>query len=153
MTAVIQHSAETLRKRQLYSRLWAGAVILWSVSRTVIIWAALGQYGFNPWTYLLLDLFCSTIDAFTTPRMVLSFVDDRYYSAAKWAVISLIAFVAPDIYIFEGTRRLPKKVIVVLCLIIAGMLALFVVAVVRKIRKGRAERRLAEAVVTVHGHA
>jgi len=25
--------------------------------------------------------------------------------------------------------------------------------VVRKIRKGRAERRLAEAVVTVHGHA
>jgi len=44
-------------------------------------------------------------------------------------------------------------VIVVLCLIIAGMLALFVVAVVRKIRKGRAERRLAEAVVTVHGHA
>ena len=85
--------------------------------------------------------------------MVLSFVDDRYYSAAKWGVISLIAFVAPDIYIFEGTRRLPKKVIVVLCLIIAAMLALFVVAVVRKIRKGRAERRLAEAVVTVHGHA
>ena len=45
MTAVIQHSAETLRKRQLYSRLWASAVILWSVTRTVIIWAALALYS------------------------------------------------------------------------------------------------------------
>ena len=153
MTAVIQHSAETLRKRQLYSRLWAGVVILWSVTRTVIIWAALGQYGFNPWAYLLVDLFCSTIDAYTTPRMVLSFIDDQYYTAAKWATISIVAFIAPDIYIFEGTRRLPKKVIVVLCLVIAAMLVVAVVTVVRKIRKGRAERRLAEAVVTVHGHA
>ena len=153
MTAVIQHSAETLRKRQLYSRLWASVVILWSVTRTVIIWAAVGQYGFNPWVYLLLDLFCSTIDAFTTPRMVLSFIDDQYNAAAKWATISLVAFIAPDIYIFAGTRHLPKKVIVVLVLVITAMLVIAVVAVVRKVRKGRAERRLAEAVVTVHGHA
>ena len=153
MTVVIQHSAETLRKRQLYSRLWAGAVILWSVSRTIIVWAALSGYGFNPWIYLCLDLFCSTIDAFTTPRMVLSFIDDRYYSAAKWGIISLIAFIAPDIYIFEGTRTLPKKVVIVLCLVIATMSTIAVVTVVRKIRKGRAERALAEAVVAVHGHA
>jgi len=153
MTAVIQHSAETLRKRQLYSRLWASAVILWSVTRTVIIWAAVGQYGFNPWVYLLLDLFCSTIDAFTTPRMVLSFIDDQYNAAAKWATISLVAFIAPDIYIFLGTRHLPKKVIVVLVLVITAMLVIAVVTVMRKIRKGRAERRLAEAVISVHGHA
>ena len=77
--------------------------------------------------------------------MVLSFIDDQYRSAIKWGIISLVAFVAPDIYIFEGTRRLPKKVIIVLCAVIATMSALAVVTVVRKIRKGRAERALARS--------
>ena len=44
--------------------------------------------------------------------MVLRFIDDRYKSAFKWGIVSLVAFVIPDIYIFEGTRTLPKKVIV-----------------------------------------
>jgi nitrate reductase NapE component len=153
MTVVIEHTAQTLRKRQIYSRVWAFAVILWCVVRTTIIWAALGGYGFNPWIYLAIDLVCSTIDAITTPRMVLCFIDDQYRSAIRWGVVSLVAYLVPDIYIFEGTRTLPKKIIVVLCLVISAMLALAVITVVRKVRKGRAERQLAEAIVAVHGHA
>ncbi|MEP7048578.1 MAG: hypothetical protein ABI949_17945 [Ilumatobacteraceae bacterium] len=154
MSALIQHTAETLRKRQMLARLWAGAVILWSVVRTVIIWAALGSYGFNPWIYLSIDLVCSSIDAITTPRMVLRFIDDRYRSATKWGIVSLVAYVVPDIYVFEGTRRLPKKVIVVLCLVIITMLSLAVVTIVRKIRKGRAQRAaLLEASAVVRDHA
>ena len=115
MAAMIQHSAETMRKRQMLSRVWAAAVILWAVIRTAIIWAALGDYGFNPWIYLCIDLVCATTDAITTPRMVLYFIDDNYRLAIKWGVISLVAFVIPDIYIFVGTRTLPTRVIVVLC--------------------------------------
>lgn len=141
---VIQHTAETLRKRQLLSRAWAAVVIAWSVVRTVIIWAALGDYGFNPWIYLGLDLACSTFDAITTPRMVMRFIDDRYKSAIKWGIVSLVAYVIPDIYIFVGTRTLPKKVIVILCAVILAMLGLAVMTVVRKVRKGRAARALVE---------
>ena len=93
-------------------------VILWSVIRTVIIWAALGGYGFNPWIYLSIDLVCATIDAFTTPKMVLYFIDEHYKLAIKWGIVSLVAFVIPDIYIFAGTRTLPTRIIVVLCAII-----------------------------------
>jgi hypothetical protein len=151
---MIQHSAATLRKRQRLTRAWAAFVILWSVMRTIIIWAALGSYGFNPWIYLGIDLVCSTIDAITTPRMVMRFVDDRYKSAIKWGVISLVAYVVPDIYIFEGTRTLPKKVIVILCVVIVTMLGLAVVTIVRKIRKGREQRAaLLEAVSVLDGHA
>ena len=128
---VIQHSAETLRKRQMLSRLWASVVIGWSLIRTVIIWAALSDYGFNPWIYVSIDLVCSTIDAFTTPRMVLCFIDDLYKPAIMWGIVSLVAYVIPDIYIFEGTRTLPKKVIVVLCTVILIMSTLAVVTVVR----------------------
>ncbi len=141
---VIQHTAETLRKRQMLTRVWAGVVIAWSVVRTIIIWAALGDYGFNPWIYLSIDLVCSTIDAVTTPRMVLRFIDDRYKSAIKWGVVSLVAYVVPDVYIFEGTRTLPLKVIIVLCVVIIAMFSMATVTVVRKVRIGRAARLLLE---------
>ena len=139
---MIEHSAETLRKRLLFSRLWRVVVILWSVVRTIIIWAALRGYGFNPWIYLCIDLACSAADSFTTPRMVMRFIDDRYRSAIKWGPLSLVAYVVPDIYIFAGTRTLPTKVIVVICLVIIAMLGLAVATVVRKIRQGRALRVL-----------
>ena len=125
-------------------------MIAWSVVRTIIIWAALGAYGFNPWIYLGIDLVCSTIDAITTPRMVLRFIDDRYRSAIKWGVVSLVAYVVPDIYIFEGTRTLPKKVIVILCVVIVAMFSLATVTVVRKVRIGRAARLLIEQSAAVH---
>ena len=149
---MIQHSAETMRKRQMLSRAWAAVVIVWAVVRTIVIWAALGDYGFNPWIYLAIDLVCATTDAITTPRMVLYFIDDNYRFAIRWGIISLVAFVIPDIYIFVGTRTLPTRVIVVLCGVIVAMTSLAVISIVRKIRKGRAERALLEAAV-LHGHA
>ena len=76
--------------------------------------------------------------------MVLDFIDDRFKRAVKWALISLVAFIIPDLYIFLGTRTLPKRIIVALILIILITLAVGVIAVVRKVRKGRAERLLAE---------
>lgn len=150
---VIEHSAERLRKRQLLTRVWAAVVIAWSMIRTIIIWAALGDYGFNPWIYLGIDLVCSTIDAFTTPRMVLRFIDDRYKSAVQWGVVSLVAYIVPDVYIFVGTRTLPAKVIVVLCAVILVMLTMAVLSVVRKVRVGRAARLRLQTSAVVHGRA
>lgn len=139
------HDAETLQRRKRLSRTWAGIVVVWSIIRTIIVWAAVGDYGLNPWIYLSLDLGAAIVDAWSTPRMVLSFIDDQYRRAVKWAVISLGVFIVPDIYIFFGTRTLPKTVIVVLCLIIGATLTIAVVSVVRKIKKGRAERERAAA--------
>lgn len=145
MTAELQpHDAETLQRRKRLSRTWAGIVVVWSLIRTGIVWAAVGDYGLNPWIYLSLDLSSAIVDAFTTPRMVLSFIDDRFKQAVKWAVISLVVFVIPDIYIFVGTRKLPHHLIVIVCSIITLTLAVGVWGVVRRIRKGRAARLVAE---------
>jgi len=139
--AVKQHDAATLQRRKVLSRTWAAVVVSWSLIRTFIVWAAVKDYGFNPWIYLGIDLASATVDAFSTPRMVIAFIDDHYRSALKWAIISLVAFVVPDIYIFLGTRTLPARIIVVLCVIIAATLVVGVVTVVRKVQKGRQERR------------
>lgn len=150
---VVQHSAEKLRKRRRLTRVWAAAVIAWSVVRTIIIWAALGSYGFNPWVYLSIDLVCSTIDAITTPRMVLRFIDDHHKLAIRWGTVSLIAYVIPDVYIFVGTRTLPAQVAVILGTVIAAMLSLAVFSVVRKVRVGRTARALLQTPVAVPGRA
>jgi hypothetical protein len=142
--ALEHHDAETLQRRRRLSWVWAGIVVVWSFVRTLIVWAAVGDYGLNPWIYLSLDLSSAIIDALSTPRMVLCFIDDHFKQAVKWAVVSLVVFVIPDFYIFLGTRSLPRRIIVVLCLIIGFTLAVGVVGVVRRIRKGRAVRRLAK---------
>ena len=139
--ALRHHDPETLQRRQRLSRTWAGIVVAWAGIRTIIVWAALHEYGINPWIYLAIDLASAITDAVTTPRMVLDFIDDRFKQALRWAMVSLAAFIIPDLYIFLGTKTLPKRIIVALCLIIAVTLTIGVIAVMRKIRAGRAARR------------
>jgi hypothetical protein len=140
MPLVVVHSAATLRRRKVLSRTWGLFVVCWSLVRTLIVWAALGDYGINPWVYLAIDLASAVVDAITTPRMVLAFVDDRYRLAAKWLLISALAFVVPDLYIFLGTRTLPARIIVVIVAIILVTTTVATVAVVRKVRAGRRAR-------------
>ena len=132
-----------LAKRKVIVRTWAGIVIGWAVIRTLIVWAAVGDYGLNPWIYLAIDLVSACVDAITTPRMVLAFIDDQYATAAKWAFISLVAFIVPDLYIFLGTRELPTRIIVVVAIIISLTLTVGIVSVVRKVKAGRAAKRAA----------
>ena len=137
------HSDETLHRRKMLSRTWAVLVVAWSLMRALIVWAALGDYGINPWVYLGIDLFSAGIDAFTTPRMVLAFIDERYSIAAKWLSVSAVAFVIPDVYIFIGTRELPKRVIAVVGTIIVVTFTVATIGIVRKVHKGRLDRQLA----------
>lgn len=141
----VQHSAATLRRRKTLSRTWAVVVVVWSLIRTAIVWALLGEYGINPWIYLSIDLVSAGIDAYSTPRMVLAFIDDEHRQAAKWLGVSAVAFVIPDMYIFLGTRVLPKKIIFVVCAIILTTTTVAVIGVVRKIRTGRKLRQAAAA--------
>ena len=138
------HSKETLRRRRRLSNTWAGVVVGWSFIRTLLVWAAVGDYGLNPWIYLVIDLCSAVVDALTTPRMVLNFIDERYRMAASWGLIALVAFIVPDLYIFLGTRTLPTRLIVLICVIIGSTLLIGVIGVTRKVRKGRLERKAGE---------
>jgi hypothetical protein len=136
-TERIEHDQETQRKRRSVSRMWAIAVMTWAFLRTLIVWAALGDYGLNPWVYLAIDLCCAAIDAYTTPRMVLDFIDGHYRSAIRWALVSFVAFLTPDAYIFFGTRTLPVKLVIIVACVIGVTLSAAVISVLRKIRAGR----------------
>ena len=135
-----QHSDETLLRRRRLSYTWAALVLAWAFIRTALVWAAVGDYGLSPWIYLAIDLVSATVSAISTPRMVLSFIDEHYVQAVGWAVIALVAFIIPDVYIFLGTRELPTGLIVIICVVIGVTLLASVIGVLRKIHKGRAGR-------------
>ena len=135
-----KHSAATLRKRRMLAWTWAGLAIGWAIVRAVFFGVVLGDHGLNPWIYLGVDLASAVIDAVTTPKMVLSFVDREYKRAALWGVASAVAFAMPDVYLFVGTGELPKRMIYMIVAIITVTLSLAVFSVVRKIRQTRAER-------------
>ncbi len=143
MRKVLHHSKATLKRRRRLSNTWAGVVVSWSFIRTLLVWAAVGDYGLNPWIYLAIDLACAVVDAITTPRMVLSFIDEHYRLAASWGLIALVAFIIPDLYIFLGTRKLPTKLIVLICAVIGTTLIVGIIGITRKVNKGRAERKAA----------
>jgi hypothetical protein len=143
MRKVLHHSKATMQRRRRLSNTWAGVVVTWSFIRTLLVWAAVGDYGLNPWIYLAIDLCSAIVDAITTPRMVLSFIDEHYRQAAGWGTIALVAFLVPDLYIFLGTRELPTKLIILICAVIGTTFLVAIIAVARKVHKGRAERRAA----------
>lgn len=138
------HDPAVLARRRKWSQMWALLVIVWSLLRTLIVWAAVGDYGLNPWIYLAIDLVSASVDAVTTPRMVLSFVDAHYRKAAEWAAISLGAFLVPDVYIFAGTKQLPTSMVLVIVAVITVTFAGGVIAVMRKVRAATREREAAQ---------
>ena len=136
----LHHSKAVIKRRRRLSYTWAGMVLAWSFVRTLLVWAAVGNYGLNPWVYLAIDLCSAVTDAITTPRMVLSFIDERYRQAVGWGLIALVAFMIPDVYIFLGARHLPTSLIIIICSVIGVTLIIAVASVLRKVHKGRSER-------------
>ena len=136
-------TAEQHQRRRNLSRAWAVIVIAWAFGRTLLVWAAVGDYGINPWWYLTIDLMCASVDAYTTPKTVLALIDAKHGDAALWGSASLVAFLVPDVYIFLATDELPKSIIVIVCVVIVATLTFTIIGVRRKVLAGRAERAAA----------
>lgn len=136
------------RRRRRLSRAWALLVIGWAFGRTLVVWAAVGDYGLNPFWYLAIDLVCACIDAVTTPRTALALIDMRYREAGVWGTASIVAFLVPDIYISVVTDELPSSIIAIIVGVVVFTLTFTVFGMIKKVRAGRAARA-AESSVAV----
>lgn len=128
------HDHAVQRRRERVGRAWAILVLLWSVARTLLVWATVGGYGLNPWLYFALDLASASVAAVATPRMICHFVDERRRRAASWAGFNLGAFLVPDAYIVLGSRRLPTTLLLLVCVVVTATLTTAIIGVRRKVR-------------------
>lgn len=132
-------SEQVERRRRLLARLWAVATVCWSFVRTLLAWVLLGKHGLNPFAYLAVDLSTSLVLGRSTPIMVVSFIDGERRRAVRWALVTGVAYVIPDVYLFTSTHRIPPVTLAVLLTIMTISVATTVTTIVRRVRAARAD--------------
>ena len=127
-------------KRRLLERLWVVVVIAYGAVRAIVVWKALGQYGVNPWIYLVLDVTSSWPYAVATARLVTSVIDREFSRARSWGVLAAVTFLIPDLYILVVARHVPTEVYAIIIAIISLLALLAILSLFIKIRNGRRAR-------------
>jgi hypothetical protein len=123
---------------------WIGAIFGYSALRALVVWPTLGEYGVNPWAFLVVDVGTAWPYAYGQVRVVNAARAKDWTRVQLWSLISLFAFVAPYAYIAgAGSGDMPM----IAWIVIGALMVLFgiasVVRIVRQIRSsGRAEVEL-----------
>lgn len=121
---------DDIRSLGVLGRAWTLGILAFSVARALIAWPTLGQYGVNPWVFLLLDIVTALpygLGQALTVKILRS--DDRTTKdAVPWALVVIAAFLAPYIYIFWASGSMPT---LAYALVLTWMAVFAVLAVIR----------------------
>lgn len=130
------------RRRNLLSGLWLVVVLSWSVVRIVVVNFWLSQYGINTVVFAMIELTSSVIYGVASARTVLAIIDKRRKSAKSWVAVCVVAYLAPDLYIFSAGKSLPlmSYVVIIALIVVLGFAA--VVDLRRRINKSVTNSRL-----------
>jgi len=122
----------------LYSNLtksiWYFLVLGWALARTFIVNDFFGGHGVNPWIYLVIDLTASVPYARYTHSFVISYLEKDWKKLRIAAVISVLTFYAPDIYILVTARQVPANIYFGFFLILFIFTAVSVAGIIKKIK-------------------
>jgi hypothetical protein len=142
---------DDIRSLGTLGRAWAVGILLFSIARALVTWPALGDYGVNPWVFLLIDI-VTAIPYGLGQAITVKILRDQGRpprQAVPWALIVTAAFLAPYLYIFLASgSSLPLLAYVGVG---AWMLVFGVLAVLRIHRQVRAPLP-DPAVTTPTGH-
>ncbi|MFN6121885.1 MAG: hypothetical protein ACK5CE_19940 [Actinomycetes bacterium] len=137
-------------RRGRLTLLWLVAVVGWSLVRSAAVRQWLADHGVDPVVYLMVDLSSSIPYALCSASLLGALYDGRRRAALGWAVPTVLAFVAPDVYLLSSGRSLPWPTYLVVLTVAA-------ISATLAVRAGRAsleQRRRAELVtvaVPTHG--
>ena len=111
------------------SRAWIAGSVLYGLVRAALVWRYLSSYGVNAAVFTAVEAVTSLVYGWASSRLVLAVIDRRWRTAAVSAVPALLAYLAPDAYVFlsvgelpAGTRRVLVAIVVTTCSItLAGL--------------------------------
>ena len=100
---------EDIEARRKGVKIWFALVLGWSVIRSLIIARVFHKYGLNPTFYFAIDFLSSLIYAQASAQSLLAFIDKKKSQAIWWALLTIPAFYAPDIYIIYSSKKVPTS--------------------------------------------
>ncbi len=105
----------------LLGRAWIVGVFAYAVLRALIVWPTLGDYGINPWAFLVIDVGTAWPYAYGQVRVVKEARGKNWSGTQIWAAIAMLSFIAPYAYIAgAGSGEMP-----LIAWIVIGLLMLF----------------------------
>ena len=111
---------------------WIVSIFGYSVLRALVVWPTLGDYGVNPWAFLVIDVGTAWPYAYGQVRVVNEARMGNWSSTQVWAMIAMLAFVAPYAYIAgAGSGEMP----LVAWVVIGSLMVFFGIASVVRIRR------------------
>lgn len=138
---------DEIRSLGMFGRAWIVGLFAFSAARALIAWPTFGHWGVNPWLFLLLDLVTAIPYAVSQAVTVkILHTDGRpVRDSVPWAVVVLVTFFAPYVYIVAASGEMPSLAYIGLAVWIAvfGVLALYRMR--KQVLAGRAAAAAARA--------
>ena len=123
-----------VRSLGILGRAWAIGVVLFSVGRALITWPTLSTYGVNPWVFLAIDVVTAPPYGIAQ-ALTVKILRDRTRpprDALIWAVIVVVMFLAPYIYIIAASE---EQMPLIAYLLVAAWAVVFGTLAVLRMRK------------------
>lgn len=124
-------------RRAVLERGWILASVLYGGLRTALVWAFLREYGVNTWVFAAVEVASSLAYGISSARVVGAVVDARYGLLRTWAPLALVAYFAPDAYVFSSAGRMPDNVLTVVIGVFVVALVVTAIGMIAQLRRGR----------------
>jgi len=100
---------EDIEARRKGVKIWFALVLGWSIIRSLIIAGVFHKYGLDSRLYFVIDFLSSLVYAQASAQSLLAYVDRNKVRAIWWALLTIPAFYAPDIYIIYSSKKVPTS--------------------------------------------
>jgi len=127
------------RREHFWERAWASTIIMYSFGATFVVWKGLAKYGVNPIYFFIIDVCTSWPYGIATARLAVDVVRRDWKDARKWALVALVTFFTPQVYILIVAHHVPKDVYLIIIAVIICLTFFAVVALIQQIRTTRAK--------------
>lgn len=85
--------------REYITGTWVIAVVAFTIGRVAVVGWKLEEKGVNIWVFGFIDLITAVPYAIGVAKVVTSLIDRQTSMAMRWAVVAVVSFFAPYVYV------------------------------------------------------
>ena len=124
-------------RRAHFERGWILISIAYGGLRAALVWKFLEKYGVNPYVFGLIEFVSAAIYGKSSAQVVGAVVDGAWRRLRPCLPTAVIAYFAPDGYVFLSAGKLPSDMLVILISVVGVTLILTALGIVTQVRRGR----------------